>query len=635
VAASYDGAALRIYVDGVLDASRTVVAAIQTGGSSPVLLGGRPGQPWNGSLDEVRIWSVARTVAEISLFKDKSLAGTTAGLLAYFDFNEGAGSSTVVNRGSVGGSGTLTNMAAATAFVAPGMVPALGLGAQTVTLTVSDKAGNVSSTTATITVSVPVLATTAWTGNASTDWSDCRNWEYGKLPTTAISAMIPAGMPRYPVISSSAAVAKDLTIASGASLTLSSVPTLEVYGDWTNNGTATLTGSGSVIFRGSVNQTIGGSSATPFSGLAITKTGGTVQLTRDLAIGTALWLNSGTLTTTAAYKVVLSPTATLLNESETAYIIGTVETTRLLNVAGAGSSFGGLGLVLTPNAGSSTLPGSTTVRRVTGTPLTGVNSRQGIARYFDVVPATNAALDVAMTFAYFDHELNGIAAANLAMFKSESGAAGPWAQQRPAMPGANTFSRAGIADFSIWTLGDANNPLPVELTEFTAQAQQAAVALKWRTASEKNNDHFEVERSRDGHDFGRIATVAGQGTKASPTDYALLDEQLPGDARTLYYRLRQVDTDGKASYSPVRVVSFDRALLPAFAVYPNPTHDGAVTVVQAAAGAHIVVLDALGRTVAQATADAGGTARLVLPSELATGVYVVRSGTQTQRLVVE
>lgn len=53
------------------------------------------------------------------------------------------------------------------------------------------------------------------------------------------------------------------------------------------------------------------------------------------------------------------------------------------------------------------------------------------------------------------------------------------------------------------------------------------------------------------------------------------------------------------------------------------------------AGAAEEVLDALGRPVAQATADAAGTARLTLPAGLAAGVYVVKSGGQSQRLAVE
>ena len=86
VAASYDGGTLRLYVDGLLDVSRVATGGMATN-SSPVIIGGRPSQPangWNGSLDEVRIWSVARSTAEISLYRDKSLAGSYAGAAGLF-----------------------------------------------------------------------------------------------------------------------------------------------------------------------------------------------------------------------------------------------------------------------------------------------------------------------------------------------------------------------------------------------------------------------------------------------------------------------------------------------------------------------------------------------------------------------
>lgn len=69
-----------------------------------------------------------------------------------------------------------------------------------------------------------------------------------------------------------------------------------------------------------------------------------------------------------------------------------------------------------------------------------------------------------------------------------------------------------------------------------------------------------MERSRIGAFFTPLAQVAGQGTKAAPTTYAFIDKgigtQLPGD---LYYRLRQVDTHGTSTFSPVRIVHFDPA----------------------------------------------------------------------------
>jgi len=70
-------------------------------------------------------------------------------------------------------------------------------------------------------------------------------------------------------------------------------------------------------------------------------------------------------------------------------------------------------------------------------------------------------------------------------------------------------------------------------------------------------------------------------------------------------------------------------------LYPNPAHGGAATLTGALPGTAVTVMDALGRTVVTATADAAGTAALALPASLPAGVYVVRAGTRAVKLTVE
>ena len=177
-------------------------------------------------------------------------------------------------------------------------------------------------------------------------------------------------------------------------------------------------------------------------------------------------------------------------------------------------------------------------------------------------------------------------------------------------------------------------PLPVELTAFTATATGDAVRLAWATASEKNSQAFEVERSLSGSSFVRIGTVAAAGSGSSIRSYELLDAQLPAGAATLYYRLKQVDLDGTFSYSPVRTLAL-RGVAAGLSLYPNPVHGHATTLRGAQPGLAVTVFDALGRPVTAATADAAGTATLALPAGLPTGVYVVRAGSQALRLAVE
>jgi uncharacterized repeat protein (TIGR01451 family) len=185
-------------------------------------------------------------------------------------------------------------------------------------------------------------------------------------------------------------------------------------------------------------------------------------------------------------------------------------------------------------------------------------------------------------------------------------------------------------------------PLPVELVEFTAQAvHNLDAALAWTTASEKNNDHFEVERSLNGTDYVKIGQVAGQGSTASATAYALTDAGVARKATgTVYYRLKQVDTDGTATYSPVRSVVFTTALTPAIALFPNPaTTATQLDLSQLPTGSYEVsVLDATGRVVLRATAIAGATQALDL-NTVASGTYTVRVLGQglnlTKRLIKE
>ena len=195
-------------------------------------------------------------------------------------------------------------------------------------------------------------------------------------------------------------------------------------------------------------------------------TAGGTQAARDVtaAAGAALTLAGGaTLQLTDSFAN--NGTATL-PETEASYVIGWVALTCPL-MPGIAEAFNGLGL--TPAIGS-TAPGNTVLICTIGTPLTGAGTSQSVLCAFDIQPATNTGLSVTMAFAYFDHELNGIPVANLVLFKSVATPAGPWVPQRPGTLGPNMVTKTDIAAFSLWTLGNSTNPLPVELWAFTATA---------------------------------------------------------------------------------------------------------------------------------------------------------------------
>ncbi|RPD46207.1 T9SS C-terminal target domain-containing protein [Hymenobacter sediminis] len=173
-------------------------------------------------------------------------------------------------------------------------------------------------------------------------------------------------------------------------------------------------------------------------------------------------------------------------------------------------------------------------------------------------------------------------------------------------------------------------PLPVELVRFTAVAADADVMLNWNTALEYNSSRFEVERSRTGKDFELVTRVQAQGTTTRPTSYQYLDAGAGRNANgVLYYRLRQVDTDGQAHYSSVQTVRFtSRNIVAPATLYPNPHQQSSpaptLDLSGLPAGSYAVqVRDVVGRVVWETTAEGAHRNPLAIGG-LRPGTYIVQ-----------
>ncbi|MBT9393824.1 T9SS type A sorting domain-containing protein [Hymenobacter sp. NST-14] len=208
---------------------------------------------------------------------------------------------------------------------------------------------------------------------------------------------------------------------------------------------------------------------------------------------------------------------------------------------------------------------------------------------------------------------------------------------------ATDVSGAGSRNTATYSLPVGNQPLPVTLTGFEAQLSGRTDALlTWETAAELNNDHFEVERSLDGRTFGIITRVAGRGTTNQATRYAHTDAGVGARSTGLvYYRLRQVDRDGTATYSGIRTVTFRPDVTADITLYPNPaTALTRLDMRLLPAGTYQVrVLDNVGREVLHLSAEGGAEPALDLHA-VASGTYIVlvraENGQQfTKRLVKE
>lgn len=99
--------------------------------------------------------------------------------------------------------------------------------------------------------------------------------------------------------------------------------------------------------------------------------------------------------------------------------------------------------------------------------------------------------------------------------------------------------------------------LPITLTEFAARQLNKNIQLRWSTGTESNTDRFEILRSGNNNQFELVGTVAAAGFSSKPLDYTWVDEfPLSG---INYYKLRQVDIDGKASeFEPIAVNAENR-----------------------------------------------------------------------------
>ena len=131
----------------------------------------------------------------------------------------------------------------------------------------------------------------------------------------------------------------------------------------------------------------------------------------------------------------------------------------------------------------------------------------------------------------------------------------------------NTLTLTGMTgtEYTLATLSD--DPLPVELSGFTAKLLNKKVILNWSTATEVNNYGFEIER-KSITDWENIGFINGNGNSNSPKDYAFTDESIPDG--NLQYRLKQIDNDGKINYSNVIEVNVLPTEYALHQSYPNP-----------------------------------------------------------------
>ncbi|HNS42850.1 MAG TPA: T9SS type A sorting domain-containing protein, partial [Taishania sp.] len=158
--------------------------------------------------------------------------------------------------------------------------------------------------------------------------------------------------------------------------------------------------------------------------------------------------------------------------------------------------------------------------------------------------------------------------------------------------------------------------LGVELLDFKATLKNTDVLLNWSTASELNNDYFELQYTHDGVNWEVVDKVKGKGTTHTLNNYSYVHYRPFGQSNTLYYRLKQVDFDGAFDYSPIRSVALNNG--EGYVVYPNPATN--VLYVSGKGAFNYQMLDASGKVVAEGASSGQDEISLF---QLNPGVYML------------
>lgn len=190
---------------------------------------------------------------------------------------------------------------------------------------------------------------------------------------------------------------------------------------------------------------------------------------------------------------------------------------------------------------------------------------------------------------------------------------------------SDQFAAFSIPSFSeFWLHGQTSSPLPVKLTNFSATCEKV-VTLNWTTASEKNSDRFIVEKSRDGQTWNLVATQTAAGNSNTTLHYTQTDENSWNGLT--YYRLRQVDYNGEEEiYGPISVSCEGNEN--SMTVYPNP-NSGSFTIEIASTemynNAQLFLTDLTGKVITSQTVNvANGTTQILINDlDLKMGTYLV------------
>jgi hypothetical protein len=204
-----------------------------------------------------------------------------------------------------------------------------------------------------------------------------------------------------------------------------------------------------------------------------------------------------------------------------------------------------------------------------------------------------------------------------------------------AQPGSTTKYTATSTNTNNCSSMDTSNiivncTLPVSYLNFAGVREAGNNVLRWTTSTEQNNKGFDVERSVDGRTFsslGFVASKADNGNSNHELSYNFIDNQLT--ASVYYYRLRQVDLNGKTNYSNTIVIKGDRVnTIKMSGLYPNPATEEITVSIDApnAEKVVLVVTDIYGKQLMQqqVSVEVGSNNTKLNVANLSSGTYLIK-----------
>ncbi|MFY0671943.1 MAG: choice-of-anchor J domain-containing protein [Bacteroidia bacterium] len=415
-----------------------------------------------------------------------------------------------------------------------------------------------------------------WDGGSSS-WATGGNWESSSEPDSTVTVLIPSGKSHYPTISSKTAV-KNIYVEENASLSIANGQVLRVKGDLNLEGS--LYGGGTIVLCGTGQRVTG----SQLGNVRIRLESGDLSLSDDLEIVGDLILKRGDVEL-GDYDLTLSSS---VSGSDKSYIKingnGKVKTTvgsAPVTIPVGRNPY--LPVVIDDGGNAEYTVGVSNGVYDNPTSQATELTEYAVSETWTISSDANVS-NVSITLGWEgNEELSNFDRSNSFISYWQQGTSASWTSLGyTSALGSGPYSiqstMASMSTGSVYYfgIGSSGSALPVELQHFTASWIDSKVSLiKWQTASEQNNSHFEIERSFNGVDFINVGRIEGKGTTYDLSNYQFSDD-LNSSSEFLgvvYYRLKQVDYDGKFEFSQVRILDSDNDITPSFKLYPNPTSE--------------------------------------------------------------